>query len=581
MQRLQCDVLVIGAGLAGVWAAARAKELAPSVILVDIARVGKSGKSAFSGAGILCPEPSDDMDVWHKEISEKGQYLNDQDWVRIVLEEQPARLKDMGDWGLTFERDEKGKVVRHVGLNHVTTRITTVDSLEMLGVMRKRLENTGVTLLERVMITGLATSDGNLPTAGSVVGAVGFHTRTGEGFAINAGATVVASGSTVFLWGTGEGIAQGYRAGADVSNMEFARCFDEMGFEDRYIGVHLNTYQRLGMRLFNRAGERFMERYLPDLKERGKREDLGLAIVCEGMQGRGPIHIDLTHLDKDTINKLYTLPTTRLMVNTMKDEGIDFRKGPVKYVVTSGPVCMVCGGIRVNIFGEASLPGLYAAGEASGMPAHGTYSVGGVNLASCCVGGYRAGEYAARYARENGRKPVVDAQARHLIREATRPLKATSGIKPDQLFDEIHTYLSPARIAVFRDADSIDGVLGRIREWKAKLRTIKANDVHDLVKANKLPSYLQCTELVFRGSAVREETRANNIRIDFPYKDNINWLQWVVQSNGGKETARSTQVPVPLYRYPAKPKEYARVPANLPFKKNPEFRIQNPEGRVG
>lgn len=566
MQQLQCDVLVIGAGLAGVWAAARAKELAPRVILAEIGKVGKSGKSAFSGAGILCPDPSDDLDVWHKEISEKGQYLNDQDWVRLVLEEHPKRLKDMEDWGLTFERDEKGKIFRHVGLNHVNTRITSISSLEMMDVMRKRLEKIGVTLLERVMINGLLTSDGAAPTSGSVVGAVGLQTRTGESFVINAGATIMAAGGSGYFLGSGEGIAQGYWSGADIFNMEFSRCFDEMGFEDRYLGVHLNTYQRLGMKLLNAKGERFMEKYLPDLMERGKREDLGLAIVSEGIQGRAPIYMDLRHLDEESMNKLYTLPTTRLIVNSMKEEGIDFRKRPIKYVVTSGPIFMRCGGLRINIFGETSLPGLYAAGDSSGFPAHGTYSVGGVNLASCCVGGYRSGEYAARYAKENGIKPVPESQSKNLISKQMRPLKAKSGLTADEFFDEFHTYLSVAKISVFRSAESIKEVLQNIKEWKTRIKALKACDYHDLMKANKVASYLQCAELIFQGSLIREETRANNMRIDFPYKDNVNWLKWVVQGSNGRGGSWAKMVPVPLYRYLAKPKEYKKIPANLPIK---------------
>ncbi|MBI2933987.1 MAG: FAD-binding protein [Chloroflexi bacterium] len=569
MQRLQCDVLVVGAGLAGLWAAARAKEVAPKVILVEISRTGKCGKSSFSGAGILCPDPSvDDLDVWHREISQKGLYLNDQDWVRLMLEDHPKRLKDMGDWGLTFERDKNGKIFRHVGLNHVDTRITTVDSLEMTDVMRRRLEATGVTIVDRVMITGLLTSDGASPTSGSVVGAVGFHTRTGENYVISAGSTVCTAGSTGLFWGGGEGIAQAYWAGADLFNMEFSRCFDEMGFEDKYIGVHLNTYQRLGMKLINKDGERFMARYYPELMERGRREDLGLAIVSEGIQGKAPIYMDLTHLDEESMNKLYTLPTTTLVVNAMKEEGIDFRKRPVKYVVTSGPIYMRCGGIKINIFAESSLPGLYAAGEAAGMPPHGTYSVGGVNLATCCVNGYRAGEYAARFALENGGKPVIEKQAKYLLRKTMQPLKAKSGVDPQQFLDEMHTHLSPARVAVFRDAGSIGALLENIKQWKVNTRTLKADDIHGLVKANRVPTYLQCAELIFKGSLVREETRANNIRIDHPYRDDANWLQWVVQGSNGKGGSWARKVPVPLYRYPAKPKEYVKIPVNLPIKKD-------------
>ncbi len=565
MQRLQCDVLVIGAGLAGAWAAARAKEIANNVVLVEIARIGKSGKSAFSGAGILCPEDSDDRDAWQREIVQKGQFMNDQDWVSLMLADQPKRLRDMEQWGLVFERDEKGKVYRHVGLNHQNTRITTIDSLQMMEVMRRRLEAIGVTFLERVMVARLLTSDGATPTGGSVVGAIGFQTRTGETVVINASATVVASGGAGLFGAGAEGIAQAYWAGAGVSGMENCKCFDEMGFEDKYIGVHLNTYQRLGMRLFNASGERFMARYLPELVERGKREDLGLAIVAEGLQGRAPIYMDLRHLDKGTLDKLYTLPTTSQMVNAMKEEGIDFRERPVKYVVTSGPVQIRCGGIRVNIFGESSLPGLYAAGEASGYPGHGTYSVGGANLAFCCVGGYRAGEFAARFARENGSRPVNEAQVKYFAARIAQPLRARKGSKPGRLFDEVHSYLCPARRSIYRDAESINDVLSRIGEWRGRARALKADDPHELVRASKLEPYLQVAELIFRGSLAREETRANNIRIDFPFKDNARWLKWLVQTSSGKGRSSIREVPIPLYRYPVRPKEYTRIPVNLPY----------------
>ncbi len=565
MQHLQCNVLVIGAGLAGCWAALRARELAPKVILADIAKVSRSGKSSFSGAGILCPQKSDDLDVWHKEIAEKGEFLGDQDWIRILLEEQITRLDDMGKWGLAYERDEKGRIFRHVGLNHVNTRITTVDSLRMMDVLRKKMEALGVTFLERVMITGLMTSDGTLPTAGSVVGAVGFNIRTGETFAINSGATVMAAGGTGMFGAAGEGMVQAYRAGAELTGMEFTRCFDEMGFEDKYIGVHLNTYQRLGMKLVNSAGERFMKKYLPDLMERGRREDIGLAIVSEGLQGNAPVYMDLRHLDEESMKKLHTLPSIARVVRALEEEGIDFRKNLIKYVVTSGPMYIRAGGIRNNIYGESSVPGLYTAGESGGMPAHGTYSVGGVNLASCCVGGYRAGEYAVKFARENGTKPVVKSQAKEFEERAVRPLKVTSGLRPDDLSDEIHSFLSPAMVAVFRDARSIKKVLGRAGDWKAKTQQLRAQDYHELAKANRMVCYAECADIIFRSSLTREETRGNNIRIDFPYKDNINWLKWIVQWPDSKGKPQMRIVPVPLYRYPAKPKEYAKVPVRLPF----------------
>ncbi len=569
MPNLKCDVLVIGAGLAGCWAAVRARELAPKVILVDIAKVSRSGKSSFSGAGILAPEASDDLDAWQQEVVEKGQYLGDQDWVRIMLEEQTARLEEMGRWGMAFEYDKTGKVLRHFGLNHTITKITTVDSLQMMEAMRKRLEQLGVTLLERVMITDLLTSDGATPTEGSVVGAVGFNTRTGAKYAINAGATVVATGTTGLFGASGEGVTQAFKVGAEIVGMEFSRCFDEMWFVEKTmgIGLHLNTFQRLGWQLVNSKGYRFMADYFPDQMERGRREDVGLAMACEGMQGRAPLYVDMRHVDKESMDKLHTLPTTAWMVNTMEEDGHFLAKEKIKCGVASGRLWVTVGGIKNNIYGESNIPGLYAAGEAGGFPAHGTYSVGGVNLASCCVGGYRAGEYAAKYARENGCNPVITRQSKETQARSHRPLRSTSGLNPDALADEVHGFLSPARISIFKTAQSIGKVLDHIGEWKNKAGQLQAEDPYELVKANRLVSYIECIDLVFRGHLVREETRANNIRIDFPYKDNINWLKWIVQSTDSRGKLLIKKAPVPLHRYPVKPGERTRIPAEFPFVK--------------
>ncbi len=569
MQSLQCDVLVIGAGLAGCWAALRAKELAPKVVLVDFAKVSRSGKSSFSGAGILAPDDSDDLDAWQREIVEKGQFLADQDWVRLMLEDQAARLQDMGHWGMSFEYDQNGKVVRHFGLNHSNTKIITVDSLQMMEAMRRRLEGLGVTFLERVMITDLLTSDGARPTGGSVAGAVGINTRTGETYTINAAATVVATGTTGLFGASGEGVTQAFKVGAEIFGMEFSRCFDEMWFVEKTmgIGIHLNTFQRLGMKLVNSQGYRFMESYFPDLMERGRREDLGLAMACEGMQGRAPLYIDMRHLDEESMDKLHNLPTTAWMVNAMEDDGHYLARQPIKCGVASGRLWVTVGGIRNNIYGESNIPGLYAAGEAGGFPAHGTYSVGGVNLASCCVGGYRAGEYAARYAAENGPPPIVQSQSRDSEARSLRPVKITSGLRPDDLADEVHSFLSPARVSIFKTAHSIARVLDRIEDWRNKAGQLQAQDPYDLAKANRLVSYIECIDLVFRGHLAREETRANNIRIDFPYKDNVDWLKWIVQWTGGQGEPLMRKVPVPLHRYPVKPLERSRIPAEFPFVK--------------
>lgn len=566
MQKIQCDVLVIGGGLAGCWAALRAKELVPHVVLVDTGKVSRRGKSSFSGAAVLYPVESDDLNLWHREMVEKGEYVNDQDWVSVLLQEQGQRVKDMENWGVVFEKDGKGNPVRSPVLGQTHCKAGWVSSLQMMETLRLRMETEGVTIIDRIMVTGLLTSDGRYPTHEAVTGAYGFHTRTGEPYIINSRATIVATGGTGYFHLSGDGIAQAFRAGAEVYGMEFTRTFDNMDFEGKYLAVHLATFQRLNMRLVNSLGERFMEHYQPQLKEKARRQDLGLAIVSEGMQGRGPIYIDMTHLDADGLHQLRTLPTTARRVQAIEREGIDFGKQKVRFHVTSGFLHIDSGGVRNNIYCETNIAGLYVAGEAGGFPSSGGGTIT-TKLATCCVSGYRAGENSARYAIDQDLRAIDEKQLRQLEKEAIEPMKAKEGFQPHALWQEVEGFLSDGNVSVFRSARSLSSILEKCKEWQSRAQTLKAFDLHELVKANKVRNFIKCVELVFRASLEREETRGLNIRIDYPYRDDINWLKWVVMRQDQKEEIVADRIPLPMYRYPVRPQTYSKVDVNIPFPK--------------
>ncbi len=561
MQRLECDVLVIGGGLAGVWAALRSRDLVGTVMLAEKGRTGRAGQSAFSGANLLCPLAGDDLAAWRKEIVERGEYMNDQDWVDVVLSEQELRVHDMERMGVEFERDSQGKIVRSVGLAHQVTRLATVNSLQMMARLRKNLELKGVNLLDRLMITHLLTSDGQCPTRGRVVGALGFDARSGEIFVIAAKATVVATGGAGHFDLSGDGICQSFRVGAEVTSMEFARCFDKMAFGKKCVEVHLNSFQRYGMILRNRQGERFMERYAPELKERGKRQTLGLAILCEHLAGKGPVYMDLTHLDRGDLEKLCDLPATTRNIRALQREGIDLRQGRAEINITSGFLRFLGGGIKHNLYCEAKVAGLYVAGEAGGYPAHGTYSVGGMNLAECCVEGYRAGEYAARFSKEVTVQ-LNETQARELSEEVRRPMSTTNGVRPDDIWYGLQEYISPAHVSVFRTSESIRAILGKIGELQKE--KIQAVDVHELVKAHKAKNYLLSAEMIYTASLEREECRCCNIRADFPYRDDVNWLKWLILSWDGT-AIKVRPEDIPMYRYPLKPEKPGKKPFDFPI----------------
>ncbi len=563
---IQGDVLVIGGGLAGCWAACQALASGSKVILVDRGKVSRSGKSSFSGASILCPVPSDDLDVWHQEMASRGDWVSDQDWITIILQEIPSRIKDMEAMGIEFERDKKGQLIRSVGLAHKITRVTNLNSFHMIETLKKRLLEKGAKLVEKTMITGLLTSDGAFPTGDRVCGAVGFNINNGTPVVINAGATVVATGATGLFDQSGDGIAQAFRAGAEIMNIEFGRMWS-VGFSGKYGGIHLNTWQRLGMYLRNARGERFMQRYEPEQMERADRKQLGPAIASEYLAGRGPVYADVTHIGKENLNILRNLFTTRDQIRAMERDGLDLSKDKIQVTTTTGRIDIDRGGIRHNQYCETAVPGLYVSGEAGGYPAHGTYSVGGVNLATCCVEGYRSGEFSARYAREMGRSPLNNKQADLLLSKIPLPLKNKKGRSPDDIMDEFSSLISAADISIFRTGKSLKRALKGVRKLQKETPDIKAKDWIDVMKAHKMENLLLCAEIIFEVELLREESRGSHIRIDRPYRDNANWLKWVIPSMNEKNKIVLRTESVPIYRYPARPEKYEKEPFSMPLPK--------------
>lgn len=560
------DVLVIGGGLAGCWAAYQALESGSKVILVDRGKVSRSGKSSFSGASILCPLPQDDLNIWHQEMASRGDWVSDQDWITVILQEIPFRIKAMEAMGIEFERDKKGQLIRSVGLAHKITRVTNLNSFHMIEIIKKRLLEKGLKLIEKTMITELLTSDGTFPTQGRVCGAVGFNINDGSPIILHAGAVVIATGATGLFDQSGDGIAQSFRAGAEVMNIEFSRMWS-VGFAGKYGGIHLNTWQRLGMYLRNAVGERFMQRYVPEQMERADRKQLGPAIASEYLEGRGPVFADVTHIGKASLNILRNLFTTRDQIRAMERDGLNLAKDKIQVSATTGRIDIDRGGIRHNLYCETAVPGLYVAGEAGGYPAHGTYSVGGVNLATCCVEGYRSGEYSTQYSKEMGKALINKKQMELLLNKISLPLKNKKGKSPDTLLEEFSSFISAADISLFRTEKSLKRALKGVRELQEQTSALKAKDWIDVMKAHKIKNLLHCAEIIFKVELLREESRGSHIRIDHPYRDNANWLKWVISSMDEKNKIVLHTVPVPIYRYPSRPEKYEKEPFSMPLPK--------------
>ncbi len=567
---IEADVLVIGGGLAGTWAALRAKEFVDKVVLVDKARVSRSGATTSAAGVMLCPAEEDDLNLWMREIVERGEYMNDQDWLRLMLEEQIDRIQDLASWGLPVERDAEGKIARQVGRGHEHTRLLMFHGKKLMETMRKQVLAMDVELLERVMVTDLLTSDGQHPSRGSVVGAVGIHPRTGDYYLFKAKAIVLSTGSMYPRVGgffvdniTGDSPAIGFRAGAELIGMEFALGGPLGLWDRRFYTVGYNMFVGHGAYFVNGQEERFMAKFNPVLKERVNWQGLVPSFCKEAVEGRGPTYADMTHLPPETIERF-----RRVIPHSMRvfdRSGIDL----TKQRVTLEPILGLAapsgeGGIKVNLYCEANLPGLYAAGAASKMLAHGTYSVGGVNLAWCNVSGHRAGEYAARYAQAIDGVEIKEEQAKALQVQTTAPLGKKGGIKPDQVFEDIRRLNAPVSVSVAKNKERIMRVLSEIDQLKEKLSDLEAPDHHELVKAHEARNYVQCSELAHRAALERTESRYYQFREDYPERDDRDWLKWIVQWREGDEIMSRLE-PIPVYRYPIRPEKLDKKPAAIPI----------------
>ncbi|MFC1869654.1 FAD-dependent oxidoreductase [Chloroflexota bacterium] len=558
-----CEVLVIGGGFAGAWAAIKAKDFSDTVLLVDKAKVAKSGASTFAAGIQLCPADGDDLNVWLREIVEASGYFADQDWVDIFLRNQIERIKEYDAWGARLERDEKGNIARIVGRGHINTRLFQFHGPELMALLKRQALQKGVKLIERIMILDLLTSDGKHPTKGRVIGGVGLDTMTGEFHIFQAKATILAAGGISPKYGrvvdncTGDGVAAAFRCGAEVTNMEFCTTGNIVVWERKGFADGINMIQGHGAYFVNALGQRFMEKYDSLLKERSVLYKLCMSFCKEALEGRGPIYVDMRHFPRETFEKF-----KRVLPRPMKfwaEMGVDISKQTIQctphfgVATTSGS-----GGIRVGLDCRTGIDGLFAAGAITRSPIQGIYALGGIATASCNVMGYIAGENAAKAAVDTAKVEVDMGQVEEVRRLASAPLQTTEGHEPADLFAAILEATVPAPFSMFKSENRIVKVLSKIERIKEDLGRVTARDHHELIRANELRNYILCCELVFRAALERKESRHYHYREDYPYQDDLEWLKLVIMK---KEEDRITiqHEPIPISRWPVRPERLVKI----------------------
>ena len=546
---IDIDVLVLGGGFAGSWAALRASDYTKNVILVDKAYVSRSGASAISGGITTCPLEGDDLASWAEEFIVRGSYMCDQDWTWQLLNGQKDRVQDYIDWGIPISRAEDGSIRRFASRGMINVRGMQYKPKAAIKELRSRIAARGVQIADRVCITELLTSDGNWPTSGSIVGAVGFHVHDGRFIVYRAKRTILATGM-ISMKGThgvdndtGDGVAMAYRAGARLIDMEFtfggtfSLLMKNMHFPSYNVAV------AQGARLINARGERFMAQYDPVRLERSELSCVVAAFAKELLDGRGPIYVDLRHVNESYWADILSLNRGNNVL--LSDRIPNPRENPLLIEPTWGLWAAGRAGLQIDIDCRTNLPGLLAAGSTAKNDATGTHASAGAPTSFCFVSGYKAGETAGRESQSCEPPQIDPARIAALAATTFAPLTRHSGnSSADRLHDELTgmeaslingLVLNEPRLRAM--TEKVDGVL-------AAMEQTRAAHLHDLVKLHEVRSVAECARLVYLTSLDRTESREQFYREDYPEIDDDNWFCW----HGTRRTAQGMtfeRLPIP------------------------------------
>ncbi len=556
----ECDVLVVGAGGAGMRAAIAAAEAGCSTVVVTKSLLGKAHTVMAEGgiaAGIGNVDSVDSWEVHFADTMLGGHVINNWRMVDLYAHEVIDRVYELERWGGLFDRTPDGRIMQRAFGAHSWRRLAHVGDrtgLELIRTCQDRLVHTAgaEVLMECTLVRLLLSGD-------AVSGAIGYDRNSGELVMIRAAAVVMASGGwgrmyrhTSNSWeGTGDGAAMAYEAGAELQDMEFVQFHPTgMIWPPGARGILVTEGVRgEGGILRNSEGERFMERYDPAKKDLSSRDVVARSIYKEVEAGRGSPHggafLDIaTRLSAAEIHR--KLPSMYEQFHSLA--GVDITREPMEVYPT---IHYTMGGLRVDAETAATtVPGLYAAGEcAAGL--HGANRLGGNSLGDILVFGRRAGEAAAEHARSRRSKPAPSAaQVRELEALILEPL--AGGEDPADNPYTLHRDLQEAMqddAGIGRSEESLTRALGAIAELRERAARIRVAGGRVLN-----PGWHACwdarfmltiSEAIVRSALERRESRGSQWRFDFPdEEDQWSRINLVAVRRGGE--MRVEERPVPL-----------------------------------
>jgi succinate dehydrogenase / fumarate reductase flavoprotein subunit len=564
------DVVVMGAGLAGMRAALAAHEKGAKVAIITKVHPVRSHSNAAQGG--INAALTDRGDAWEDHAFEtvKGSdYLGDQDAVEVLAQEAGQDILALEHMGVIFNRNEEGRLGtrRFGGQKRARTFfVSDFTGQAILHVLFEQTLHANIPIFEEWFVTSLVKNE-----KGQCAGLVAFEIRTGQFAFLKAKTVIVAAGglgrvyepSTNALICTGDGMALAYRLGAPLMDMEMVQ-YHPTTLKGK--GLLITEAARgEGAYLINKLGDRFMEWYAPNMMELASRDVVSRAEQIEINEGRGIngcVLLDCRHLGKRFIQE--RLPQISAEAKTFANIDLSEEPLPIK-----PGMHYQMGGIKTDIDGRCwdihgkwqGIQGLFAAGETACLSLHGGNRLGANSLLDTVVFGRRAGSCAADYAKET----ATSSLSEHVISSDQQLVADILGRQgsPDSIASirwdmgtTMHKHLS-----VFRDQEGMETAQRKLTQLRERWQTVTVKDKGKvfntgLIAALELGFMLDCAETIIRGGLLRKESRGAHFRTDYIERDDEQWLKHILLYHQTDGPPREDYIPVRITQWEPQTRVY-------------------------
>ena len=544
------DVLVIGAGLAGQRAALAAAEEGVSVGIVSKVHPVRSHSNAAQGGINAALQEGDSWESHAFDTVKGSDYLGDQDAIEIMCREAPEEILHLEHLGVTFHRNDEGLLGTRAfgGASQARTYyVADITGQAIMHVLYEQLMKYSelISRYEEYFTTSLVLDD-----EGRCAGAVVRNVADASTELFEAKNVILASGGNGQIWQpttnalicTGDGIGMAYRVGAPLMDMEMIQYHPTTLAKKGFLITEGARGE--GAHLLNAKGERFMERYAPNKMELASRDVVSRAEQTEINEGRGfddgTVALDITVVPRKRIHE-----ALREIVLVGRDfAGVDITREPIR-IKPGNHYTM--GGVKTDVHGATTIPGLYAAGEVACVSVHGGNRLGANSLLDTLIFGRRSGEHAAARAKQVDHGRTSESTLTDSEREIAELIGRDHGtgrrvsVLRKELGDTMDSF-----VAVFRDEQGVQTALERVKALQEEYPTAHIDDRgtvfnQDVLGAIELGFMLEQAECVCIGALHRTESRGAQYRTDFPERNDEEWLKHIdlTRAEDGPEVSYS------------------------------------------